>query len=405
MSLELNKYISSVIFIDDEFEEVESGIIFFRNKGIWTMYFNPNSLTTDYSYNKFNPTLIFLDLIYQKGDSSPIHAINTLRSFTDDGSPYVLVLWTTHSNLVEETKVQIKTKLNNQPSIILTLDKSSLLSKNNSIFEKELNEQFQKNISAHPLFFNLFNWEKESKLAVGKTFNDILDLSNSRNTTDENLENFLSLLTNGFLNKNKLSTSLSVINTILADNISNRFFETDLDLSSNNTSDFNYKLSINKLLMFEEHKSNRIQPGSLFEKNNDKISESDDIITLFVFDISDVTKCFIDITPSCTFAKEKTSIIVESYIIENLTKDKFRKFKSDKRDNYNYLGTFERNGKAAILVYDCLKIQSFSRDNENYSILYKLRNSLNKDIQIDVNNFLSRLGNNLLRVKTKEYPD
>lgn len=54
-------------------------------------------------------------------------------------------------------------------------------------------------------------------------------------------------------------------------------------------------------------------------------------------------------------------------------------------------------------MYDCLKIQSFSRDNENYSILYKLRNSLNKDIQIDVNNFLSRLGNNLLRVKTKEY--
>jgi hypothetical protein len=187
----IEKFIDSVLILDDVAEEVTGLKSHLEQKDIWVKYFSPTTLRQQTNKLK-NRKLIFLDLHINSSLPSTDNAghISTIRSlFTDKiglgFGTYGIIMWTAYPDEVYllKERMQKDSSKYDIPLFIIALDKNKYLKDGWNDLFTDINTALEQNLAAS--FF--IQWNDFVKTGKDNAILNIYNLSNDYSLQDQNL--------------------------------------------------------------------------------------------------------------------------------------------------------------------------------------------------------------------------
>lgn len=424
----IEKFIDSVLIIDDSKSEVEELEKYFIENDIRVNHFTPDELEKKTGVFK-NRKLLIIDLFLVDGDNltSNISRIRKyLKNFIGkEFGNYGLVLWTKHLENLNEFRDKIKLDQDsyNLPLFILGLDKTKYLTAGS--YEgviSDLENEIFKNAAA----FFFVNWSNLVQTGKEKATNQIFDLVKDYNKQENDLRFILLKLAHNYTgipiaksneyglehDAIKAMTDLvhySIINSFnitshLFDDIENIKFSGSKDDESKIFGDLNSKL----LLDFTNISQSNVLPGNVYEiiKNDPNLVVSElsykengkTNIVKTVEVLKNVSNIIIEVTPPCDFAQDKKSNRSRfiSGIMFDYSKDLKKYFHNE--GYYNELFPIKYNNEDTLkfIIFDFKFFNSINeaelKDSANFKILFRAKDKLFADILQKLSSHTARLG-------------
>jgi len=333
----IEKFIDSVLIIDDSKSEVQELEKYFFENDIRVNHFTPSELDQKTGFFK-NRKLLIIDLFLVDADSVTNNISRIRKYFKNfigkEFGNYGIVLWTKHLENLNEfrDKIKLDQEVYNLPLFIIGLDKTKYLTAGNyNDVIDDLENEISKNTGAS--FF--INWNNLVQTGKEKATSQIFDLAKDYNKQDDDLKFILLKLAHNYTgipiaksneyglehDAIKAMTDLvhySITNSFLSksnlfDNIENIKFSGNQDEEYKIFGELNSRL----LLDFTNISQNNILPGNVYEiidndpncvicelsfKENKKINNVKIIDTF-----KNVKNIIIEVTPPCDFAQDKKS--------------------------------------------------------------------------------------------------
>lgn len=437
----LQEFITSVLVIDDDFNEVEALITYLEDeKDIWTKYFSPEDIEKrSIPFN--NRKIIFLDLYLDDSRSSTDNIAKIRRYFKTiigvNFGTYGIVLWTKHTNHFEDfcDKIFLNTNPFTLPVFVIPLDKTKYKKQGDytGVLD-ELEEKLAMDISSS--FF--VEWNKAVKKGSDNTIWSLYGLFDSNENKKKHLESVLFKLACNYtgiplgsrdgydLQKDLVKSLMDTLQFEVSnnyENIENLFSEkSDLNFNVDQAEKvlIYSKLNSNLLLDFHNISNDVVFPGNIYEVkaedspiyfnnfyNNKgteiKIDDHED------FNYKDEKgkiigsminkRIAIEITPPCDFAGRKNqtqSRIIGGVVIDFDGKLKDKYFKSDSFYSYLYPIYIEGLSRPQMIIFDFYRFQTMQEDelinNSNYNVIMKAKDKLFADILQKLSSHTARLG-------------
>jgi hypothetical protein len=297
----IEKFIDSVLILDDVEAEIAGLKTHLEQKDIWVKYFSPATLR-EQEYRLKNRKLIFLDLHINPGLSSadtPGH-ISFIRSlFTDiiglGFGTYGIIMWTAYPEEVDLLKKRMQNDKDRYdiPLFIIALNKNKYLSEGWSDLFTDINAELNQNLAAS--FF--IQWNEFVMQGKDNAILNIYSLVNDYSLQDQNLKFILLQLAKNYsgvpleklLNHNLTQDALKAFSDMLhyeilsASNDSNFLFNqiTELFYKYNFDNHTNYEYSSNNhLTNNSDDKSVKKNSAILSKKEKKEAPQLNSIVNL-----------------------------------------------------------------------------------------------------------------------------
>lgn len=402
----LSKYISGTIFIDDKPSDVEKLIKYFEKYNIWSRNINPDEFNDEADYNYAGARLVFLDLEYNLSSGPEIvRATNILRDLSQNGiKNFILVVWSMHSNEIEELKSNINAKMNeDKPLIIFDAKKEDCINITLDEFSQKMDELFEQNISENPIVYSLLEWEKNTQLSSRDTINDIVSLSYDSESNEFDLEKVLAQMADASENNTNIKSAFPYMHDILSDNII-KYSEKVENYALEKKESEELMLKLNTLQMITKDDLTNYRPGDVYKFDLED-TEKSKILNSIAEGLGELVSpnnfipIQLDITPPCTFLKTDKSIMIDGCIIEGYNAEIKKKLKGIKQNySINYYYDVDGN-KKNILILDFIRTSNIIRSTNTNEKLFRLKTEFRRSIQQQFGCFLTRIGDNIIHIK------
>lgn len=420
--MELNKFTTGIIFVDDIKEQVQKLMNYCSSKGVKTLYINPNDLVTNNLYLGYR--IVFVDLAFDNGVIDVTRVTNIIRAISENGEKHLLIVaWTQHEDDIESLKNKIEEKMpNNLPIAILNAKKSKVLyAESDDAFNNLISDIFDEFEEQNKNLFNLLEWQENYLKAVREEFNILIEKSYSNKIDSKLIDKNLGIFVGNTLMPDKILSAFEILNTKVSDNVLSK-------INSMNNYDFKYvkesiaftdKFKFNYEMLFERKKSNINIPGSLYKIKDysyndlkelslaEKSSENMLIDDLFAalcekeiqFDY--IYQIALNITPNCTFAsKSKNTTYCQGFLIIGV-KDYEKNYKKLKNlKNYSYscqdICMFSYINEENIFSYLIVCFDICTNDiYKQCEKIGQLKNNIKVNIQQKFSAWINRVGDNI----------
>ena len=402
-----------VVVIDDEEKEGLPLIRILAKRGVPTTYFLGH-------YDDLPPEplldvrLVFLDIVIgtKQSDKNTISTLQGIlkRIIGPKSSPYILIAWTKHNELVE--------KIRNLPGVcppikILNLEKAKCKNGedyNLDIIEAKLKQELEK-----AGVFHLFVlWENIVHKSAGRTIQEFASLNAHGGNWDKNLSNVVFHLAKAYagaqLNENNKrgviqnglmtfsGTFLDTLETSIRDfNVSE--IKMRFDSAGKISEEICAKIN-SKLLLLETLNTNALHPGNIYENENNpghKVAIGD----LFIKKLENYPEkdgflkklkyVLLEVSPTCDFAQGKWR---KSRLLPGVMWPKAHFHKIKKKADYIYESPiFEKQGMVFKLVFDLRYLTSLSPNTmKKMQSAFRVKHELLVDIQSHLARHISRPG-------------
>ncbi len=208
----INRFIDSVLIIDDKICEVKGLIKTFKKLDIWTTYCKPpkeNAEIKKLSQLR-NRKLIFLDLRLDESKNTKDNIQVLIRPLFEqiigkEFGSYGIVMWTNNTDHIDEFKEKIAKdgEKYDLPLFIIGLNKMKYIENGYNKLLEDLRQKLEKSTAAS--FF--IEWGTTVSLAKNKTIGDIYRLINSYELQDKNLEFILYQMAKNYIGIDKQDVS------------------------------------------------------------------------------------------------------------------------------------------------------------------------------------------------------
>lgn len=420
--MELNKFTTGIIFVDDIKEQVQKLMNYCSSKGIKTLYINPNDLVTNNLYLGYR--IVFVDLAFDNGVVDVPRVTNIIRAISENGEKHLLIVaWTQHEDDIESLKNKIEEKMpSNLPIAILNAKKSKVLyAESDDAFNNLISNIFDEFEEQNKNLFNLLEWQENYLKAVREEFNILIEKSYSNKIDSKLIDKNLGIFVGNTLMPDKILSAFEILNIKVSDNVLSK-------INSMNNYDFKYvkesiaftdKFKFNYEMLFERKKSNINIPGSLYKINDysynnlkklslaGKNSENMLIDDLFAalcekeiqFDY--IYQIALNITPNCTFAsKSKNTTYCQGFLIIGVKdyENNYKKLKNLKNYSYNCqdICMFSYINEENIFSHLIVRFDICTNDiYKQYEKIGQLKNNIKVNIQQKFSAWINRVGDNI----------
>lgn len=403
----LSKYISGTIFIDDKIDEVKKLSQYFERHNIWSKFINPNEFDGKLDCNYAGTRLVFLDLQYALAEKVEIaRAVNILRQLSENEiKNVILVVWSMHSDEIEELIRLINDKMNDdKPIIILDAKKEDCLDMDDEGFDNMMNKLFEDSISENQLIYSILEWEKNTVFASRNTVNDIIGLSYDDLSKEFDLGTVLLEMAKVSSDDTNIKSVFPYMHDILSDNIIKYSDNIENHKLPEKSSTEELKLKLNTLQMIKKDDIEKCNPGDVYvlelsdEQKKELIDEVKENFSSIV-ELDKIIPIQLDITPQCTFSKSDKSIMLNGLIIENYTDQIIKHLKKGGKPTENFLIDYyyeSIGNKKNILVLDFIKTNYINKKENKLKKIYCLKSQYRTSIQQRFGSFLTRIGDNVI---------
>lgn len=420
--MELNKFTTGIIFVDDIKEQVQKLMNYCSSMGIKTLYINPNDLVTNNLYLGYR--IVFVDLAFDNGVVDVTRVTNIIRAISENGEKHLLIVaWTQHEEDIENLKNKIEEKMpSNLPIEILNAKKSKMLSvESDEEFNNLISDIFDDFEKQNKNLFNLLEWQENYLKSIREEFDILIEKSYSNKIDPKLIDKNLGVFAGNTLMPDKILSAFEILNTKVSDNVLSKINSmNNYDFRYDNTSIvFTDKFKFNYEMLFEKNNSDLHIPGSLYKIKDysyndlkelslaEKSSENMLIDDLFAalcekeiqFDY--IYQIALNITPNCTFAsKSKNTTYCQGFLIIGVKdyENNYKKLKDLKNYShscqdickFSYIN--EKNIFSHLIV--CFDICT----NDIYKQCEKigqLKNNIKVNIQQKFSAWINRVGDNI----------
>lgn len=255
--MELNKFTTGIIFVDDIKEQVQKLMNYCSSKGVKTLYINPNDLVTNNLYLGYR--IVFVDLAFDNGVVDVPRVTNIIRAISENGEKHLLIVaWTQHEDDIESLKNKIEEKMpSNLPIAILNAKKSKVLdAESDDAFNILISDIFDEFEEQNKNLFNLLEWQENYLKAVREEFNILIEKSYSNKIDSKLIDKNLGIFVGNTLMPDKILSAFEILNIKVSDNVLSK-------INSMNNYDFKYvkesiaftdKFKFNYEMLFERKK-------------------------------------------------------------------------------------------------------------------------------------------------------
>ncbi len=424
----IEKFIDSVLIIDDSKSEVEELVRFFTENDVRVNHYTPEELDIKNGIFK-NRKLIIVDLFLVDSENLSNNISRIRKYFKNfigkEFGNYGVVLWTKHlENLIEfRDKIKLDQNLYNLPIFIIGLDKTKYLTAGNyNDVIIDLENEITKNAGAS--FF--INWNNLVQIGQEKSTNQIFDLVKDYNKQEEDLKFILLKLASNYTgipiaksNEYGLEhDAIKAMSDLLHYDITNSFktksklFDDIESIKFSGNADDEHKifgdLNARLLLDFTNINQNIIIPGNVYEViNNDpnhiitevSFKESKKVKTLKTTEVfENVKNIIIEVTPPCDFAQDKKfnrSRFI-SGIMFDITKDFRKYFEGESFYKELFPIKYKDDESLKVIIFDFKFFNSINENElkkeENFKILFRAKDKLFADIIQKLSSHTARLG-------------
>lgn len=415
-------YISSVLIIDDQPEEVAGLEEALKSNDILYTFCDPNHLP-DFQYR--NRQIIFCDLYLSATATEVEGHISELRKILKrvvgkEFGSYGLVLWTSHLQHIDLVKERISKdgSAYSLPLFIIGLDKTEYLKDGFSNIFEDLSKKLAENKAAH--FF--LNWRESISESADKTLAKIYSLVPDFRDQEAKLSYVLYLLAANYSGKpiegekkyDKMHHDAykafdEILYSELSDCIKSDFCDVFNDTTPNPWKDnLPEELSIisklNDRLLIEHDDIDQVSviPGNVYQVCDQK----SDLL------LSDAPKgsisIAIELTPPCDFSqsKKKLSRLVGGFMLSPDDITKWNALKNKFGTGRNYcVWPVEIDGENKFICFDFRFLSSAKdeslNDENQFKLLFKANHKLFSDILQKFSSHAARLGLSLIEPNLK----
>lgn len=429
----IEKFIDSVLIIDDSKSEIEELEKYFFENDIRINHYTPDELERKTGVFK-NRKLLIIDLFLVDGDNLTGN-ISTIRKYLKDFigkefGNYGVVLWTKHLEHLDafRGKIKLDQEVYTLPLFIIGLDKTKYLTAGNynGVID-DLEKKISKNTGAS--FF--VNWSNLVQVGKEKATNQIFDLVKDYNKQEDDLKFILKKLAHNYTgiptskaNDYELEhDAIKAMTDLLHHEITNSFkSKTNLfddiekiEFSGIKEDEFKIFGDLNSklLLDFTNFSQSNVLPGNVYElisdDSNNIISElsyreSKKIKTVKTTEVfENVKNIIIEVTPPCDFSQDKKSN--RSRFISGIMFDHskgFKKYFSD-QSFYKELYPIKYDNEEAlkVIIFDFKFFNSINeaelKNEAKFKILFRAKDKLFADILQKLSSHTARLGLSVIR--------
>lgn len=420
--MELNKYTTGAIFIDDKKDQVQNLINYCMLKGISTLYINPDDFNRDVLFIGYR--IIFVDLAFDDGRVDVDRVTNFIRGIAENGEKHLLVVaWTQHEDDIEKLKFKIEEKMSDKlPLAVLDAQKSRLLYlKTEEEFNDLISQIFNQFEEENQNLFNLLEWEESYFKAIREEFDSLIENSYSTIINPKLINQNLGLFSSKTLIPDKILSAIEILNIKVNDNVLSRINAmNDYDLDFDNTLiTLKDKFKFNYEMLFEKNVYSTNIPGSLYKiaqydyeelrtlKAEGKTIDNQNVDDLFVkisaknIEFKYIYHVVLNITPNCTYAsKNKNTTFCEGYLIIGIKnyEENYEKIKNLKGYSKNSIENcsfsfIDKNDDFSHLII-CFDYCS-STISDTYEKIFQMKNNVKINIQQKFSSWVNRVGDNL----------
>ncbi|HHH52059.1 MAG TPA: hypothetical protein ENK91_00225 [Bacteroidetes bacterium] len=418
----VEKFIDSVLIIDDKENEIKELQNILESKDIWVKYKNPKEC----SYKFRNRKIIFLDIYLSetatelKGHISEIRKILKAIIGQNFGT-YGIVVWTNHLQHVDtiKEKIQLDKKQYDLPLFICGLDKQKYLKDGYDSLLNDLEAELKSNFAAN--FF--INWSILVNQGKDKAVTDIFNLVPDYQKQNNNLEFLLFKLAQNYtgipIDKiddyplsvdaikafndmlvsevNAVSKNLSVFsssNAIKYTDSENGIVQAETKKIKSEEL-YNIFAEINSHLLIDQaHLSqDKVIPGNVYE-----VIKDDDRFKHPALPVN-AKPIIIEMTPPCDFSNDKSKKprVLAGYFCD---------FNGKKSPNENFYKELfpvkiKEFNKSQIVIFDFSILgivdEDDLKDANKYKILFRAKDKLFADILQKMSSHTARLGLSIIR--------
>lgn len=424
----IEKFIDSVLIIDDSKSEIEELEKYFNENDIRVNHYTPDELEKKTGIFK-NRKLIIIDLFLVDGDNLA-NNISRIRKYLKDFigkefGNYGVVLWTKHlENLTEfRDKIKLDHDSYNLPLFILGLDKTKYLTAGSY---KGVIEDLEKEISKNAGAFFFVNWSNLVQTGKEKATNQIFDLVKDYNKQENDLKFILLKLAHNYTgipiaksneyglehDAIKAMTDLVHYDITNSFNAKSNLFDDIENIKFSGGQDEEYKifadLNSKLLLDFTNISQSNVLPGNIYEIINSDpnriiseltYKESSKINLVKINEVfNNVKNIIIEVTPPCDFAQDKKSNRSRfvSGIMFDYAKDFKKYFNNDSFYKELYPIKYGTEDTLKIIVFDFKFFNSINeselKEAGNFKILFRAKDKLFADILQKLSSHTARLG-------------
>jgi hypothetical protein len=413
-----------VVVIDDKIEEGLPLVKVLAKNGVPTTYFTGLDKNELPSEPVQDIRLVFLDIVIGQKQSEK-NIVSTLRGILKriigpENSPYILIAWTSHSELIE--------KIKNLPSvcpplITLNLEKARCKNDEGNYNLDEIESRLKQELEKVGIFHLFILWENIVHKSANQIIKEFTSFYDNDGNWDKNLSNILFHLSSAYAGKQSgtkkrdiIQNGMLTFNGTFIDSLENTMRGQDY---SEINIDFNNRLEIpenvcakinSKLLLIESIDTRPTQPGNVYEIK-DKESLKVNVQELFSqeFDKYDRREDFLkkikyiqlEVSPTCDFAQGKwrlsrllPGVMWPSEHLLYYSKKKKREVELIKRADYIYSSPlFEKNHQTFKMVFDFRFLRtSHLTDLDKIKPSFAIRHQLLVDIQSHLGRHINRPG-------------
>ncbi len=418
--MEIIRYTSGAIFIDDQKEEVSNAIQFFQKNGLNVKYINPNELTDEEVISFYGFRIVFIDLVYMLGTVDITRAVNLLRRISDNGIKHLIVVaWTEHEEYMNELKETIEEKMvDSLPLILLNAKKSDFLEITDiNEFDEKMDSLFEETIDSNKTLFKLLEWEKSSFSSVHDMFNNIINKAYNGEISTMNLDRALGLYSEQTLSPKSIISSFDIMNKEISNNTIKKIYALEdliLNYDSSSITDVE-KLKYNYTQIVDFKLIEKIT-GSIYKNSSLKVDDYNPdscdntesvIIKRFKesgMDCQEVFDVKIDITPNCISCRKAKKnrimidgLLIKGVVLKNNNYEKTLKAIKEifKAENYHQECFINDNNEMYCLVANYLHCQTINIDSYEKVIMCQLKNEFKMVLQQEFGSFISKIGDNI----------
>lgn len=406
-------YISSVLIIDDQPDEVTGLEDVLKSNDILYTLCDPNMLP-DSPYR--NRQLVFCDLYLSATATEVEGHISELRKILKrvvgkEFGSYGIVLWTSHLQHIDLVKERISKdgSAYSLPLFIIGLDKTDYLKDGFANIFEDLGKKLAEDKAAH--FF--LNWRESISESADKTLAKIYSLVPDFKNQEAKLSYILYQLAANYSGKptdgeNKYEGMYhdaykafdEILYSELTDCGKTGFCDIFNDTTPNPWKDnlaeelsIISKINDRLLIEHDDIDHNSIIPGNVYQVCN-KDSE------LILSDSPDnAINIAIELTPPCDFSqnKKKLSRMVGGFLLSPTDDAKWKSIKSNYKGDRNYcVWPVEIDGEISLMCFDFRFLSSANdtdlNDVEKFKLLFKVNHKLFSDILQKFSSHAARLG-------------
>ena len=285
----LSKYNLKAVVFDDVEAEAKPLIDALNDERIPNIFINFN---TDENEDKKikNIRLVFADLILGTTVAGDLSALiepifrSIDNNISDDNGPFILVVWSKHSDHAEALKDKLESSSNLNFKMI-ELDKTSYMHQHEGVYQlidpdafNRLKGDISDKLNSLEYIKIFLEWEKDARDSISKILNNFLENIDDRDKVKETVSSTIktTLGENRTIEiQDKINAFYRTLNTVLADSIENNSeplteheeFLNDLDFENIND---NMKAEINRKTLFEDPVNNEIKTGNIYSFNDFK---------------------------------------------------------------------------------------------------------------------------------------